>query len=176
MADERSFVLDARAFVGLPAPQEQVESVGWSYSTDTSGEDGLIGFGSAPHPAIVSFDLPCAGERRVLDIGYLKSYDGMGAAKVVVRGSYADTDGESDNDSNGITVLVLDGLWETQASILDNVVIPTPSGFDTIRVTFEALSADTEALYSSALSGVVGTGSDGVRVDRKFKVVRMQCC
>lgn len=176
MADERSFILDARAFVGLAAPKEQVESVGWSYSMDTGGEGGLIGFGNSPHPAIVSFDLPCAGERRVLDIGYLKSYGGMGAARVVVRGSYADTDGEADNNSNGGTVVVLDGLWETQASILDNVVIPTPGGFDTVRVTFEALSADTEAPYSSALSGVVGSESDGVRMDRKFKVVRMQCC
>lgn len=176
MADERSFVLDAGAFVGLPPPQEQVESVGWSFSEDTGGARGLIGFGNPSPPAVVSFDIPCAGERRVLDIGYLKSYSGMGAVKVVVRGCAADTHGESDADSNSDIVVVLDGLWETQASVLDNVVIPTPSGFDTIRVTFEALSVDTETSYSSALSGMAGGDSDRVRIDRKFKVVRMQCC
>ncbi|CAM9361745.1 unnamed protein product [Laminaria digitata] len=177
LARERFFVLDASKFMGLPPPKQQVDSVGWSFSEDTHGDSGLIGFGSSSPKAIVSFDLPCAGETGVLDIGYLKSYTGMGAVRVAVRADGTDADGESNKDSNE-TVAVIDGLWETRASELDYAVIPisTPSDVDTIRVTFEVISADTEASYSSLLSGVVGSKSDSVRIDRKFKVVRMQCC
>ena len=176
MAEERSFKMNTAAFVGLPPPEEQVESIGWSFSKDGRGRGGLIGYGNSSQQAIVSFDLPCAGARRVLDIGYLKSYSGMGAVRVVVRGADTDPDGKSDKESDGDSVVIVDGLWESRASVLDYAVIPTPIGFDTIRVTFEALTVNTEASHSSALSGVVGSESDNVRIDRKFTVVRMQCC
>lgn len=176
MAEERSFKMNTASFVGLPPPQEQVESVGWSFSKDGRGRGGLIGYGNSSRQATVSFDLPCAGARRVLDIGYLKSYSGMGAVKVEVRGSDGDTDGESDAGSDGTSVVVVDGLWESRASVLEYAAIPTPSGFDTIRVTFEAISSEAEASYSSFLSDAVGSEADSVRIDRKFTVVRMQCC
>lgn len=176
LAHERSFVLDASAFVGLPPPKQQVGSVGWSFSEDTHGDSGLIGFGNSSQKAIVSFDLPCAGERQVVDIGYLKSYIGMGAVKVVVRGSdKGPDDGESGHDSNDAVVIV-DGLWETRASVPGYEVIPIPSSLDPVRVTFEVLSADSEAMHSRFLTHVATNESDSVRVDRKFKVVRMQCC
>lgn len=140
MVGERFFALDTCAFVGIPPPKQQVESVGWSFSKDTGGEEGeLIGFGNSLQKAIVSFDLPCAGEKRVLDIGYLKSYSGMGAVRVTVSGSQTHRDdGDSDKDSEGTYVVVIDGLWERRASVLEYAAIPIRSGFDTIRVTFES--------------------------------------
>lgn len=174
---ERSFELDMSKFVGTPPPKQQTESVGWSFSEDTGGEEGgLIGFGNSPQKAIVSFDLPCAGENRVLDIGHLKSSSGKGAVRVTVSGSQTDRGGDSDKDSEGSSVVVIDGLWDSRASVLDYAAIPIPHSLDTIRVTFEVLSADTEASYSRFLAGAVGAKSDGVRKYRKFKVLRMQCC
>ena len=176
MAEERSFKMNTAAYVGLPSPEEQVESVGWSFSNDARGGRGLIGYGNSSQQAIVSFDLPCGGAKRVLDIGYLKSYSGMGAVRVVVRGADTDPNGKSDKESDGDTVVVIDGLWKSRASVLDYAVIPTPIGFDAIRVTFEALTANTEASQSSALSDVDESESGDVRMDRKFIVVQMQCC
>ena len=187
LADERSFVLDATAFVGRPPPEQQVESVGWSFSQDQRGNSGLIGFGSSESKATVSFELPCGGPRRVLDIGYLLSYIGMGAAKVVV--SRLDPNGGSDKDSKEVdgvvsgeddssddVVVVIDGLWDSRASVQGNEVIPLPDGFDSIRVTFEVLSADTETLYARFLSDSNTRESGNIRRNRKFKVARMQCC
>lgn len=176
MADERSFVLDTSAFVGLPPPEQQVESVGWSFSQDKRGNSGLIGFGNSKSKATVSFELPCAGPRRVLDIGYLLSYSGMGAVKVAVNGSSTDPNGVPDKDSKDDVVVIIDGLWESRASVQGNEVIPIPNGFDSVRVTFEVLSADTETLYARFLSDIATHESDNIRRDRKFKVVRMQCC
>ncbi|MEP5088473.1 MAG: hypothetical protein ABJR23_03515 [Paracoccaceae bacterium] len=168
LADERSFVLDAGAFVGLPPPKEQTESVGWSFSEDTHGDSGLIGFGNSSRKAVISFYLSCRGRKQVLDIGYLKSYSGMGAVKVVVSGSDINPDDDTGNGSNSSTVVVVDGLWETQASVPGYEVIPIPSGFDTIRVTLEVLSAETEAHHSAFLTHLAGNDSDSVRLDRKF--------
>lgn len=98
----------------------------------------------------------------------------MGAVRVEVSGADTDPDGE-----NGTTVVVVDGLWESRASVLDYAEILTSSDVDTIRVTFEVLSADTEVSYSRFLSdvaGVAGREADGVRQARKFKVLHMQCC
>lgn len=171
MAEKRSFIMNTAVFIGLRPPQEQVESVGWSFTKDSHGRGGLIGYGNSSRQAMVSFDLPCAGDRGVLDIGYLKSDRAMGAVRVVVRGSGAEPDDLSDE-----TVTIIDGLWQSRASVLEYAAIPTPNGFDTIRVSFESLSADTEVSYASLLAGVVGKDADSVRMDRKFTVVRMQCC
>ena len=174
MADKRSFVLVAEDFVGLPPPEQQVESVEWSYSKDTRGKSALIGFGNSSHEAIVSFDLPCTGPRRVLDIGYLSSYIGMGAVKVVVRGSDTDPNDRPDKDKNSNDVI--DGLWGSKASVQRNELIPIPNGSETIRVMFEVLSADTEESYTSFLVDAGGSKLDSVRQDPKFKILRMQCC
>ena len=176
MAEERSFDMKTAAFVGFPPPEELVESVGWSFSKDEQGRNGLIWYGNTSQQAIVSFDLPCTGERRVLDIGYLQSSYGMGAVKVSIRAADTDPVGEFDKDSDGATVVVVDGLWETRATVQNYAVIPTPIGFDTIRVTFEGLTSDTESSYSSALSDAIGSEADIVRADRKFFVSRVQCC
>lgn len=53
----------------------------------------------------------------------------------------ADTDPDSEE---GTTVVVVGGLWESRASVLEYAEIFTSSDVDTIRVTFEVLSADTE--------------------------------
>ena len=176
MEDERSFILDTGKFVGVPPPAEQVETVGWIFSTDTGHEGGLVGFGNSSRKAIVSFDLPCGGEQRMLEIGYLKSYSGMGAVRVEVGGSHTRPNGEADMDPSATTVAIVDGLWESRASLLDYAAISIPSNVETVSVKFEVLTADTEVSYSSALSGVAGSEADGVRRARKFKVLRMQCC
>lgn len=171
MAEERSFVLETGAFVGLPPPVERVESVGWLFSNDPGVEGGLVGFGNSSRKATISFDLPCTGEQRLSEIGYLKSYSGMGAVRVEVGG--ADTDPDSEE---GTTVVVVGGLWESRASVLEYAEKLTSSDVDTIRVTFEVLSADTEVSYSIFLSHVAGREANGVRQPRKFKVLHMQCC
>lgn len=53
----------------------------------------------------------------MLDIGHLKSYCGMGAVNVEVRGSDTDPEDKSDNGSNGSTGVVVDRLWDTHASV-----------------------------------------------------------
>ncbi|CAM9527097.1 unnamed protein product, partial [Laminaria digitata] len=173
MAEERSFDMNTGHLEGHPPPEELVEAVGWSFFKDASGKRGLIGYGgNSTLKAIVSFDIPCAGERGVLDIGYLKSYTDMGAVLVTIRGAGIDPD----DLSTETAPVVIDGLWVSRASVEDYAAIPIPSGFDTVRVTFEVLSVVTEPLYSDFLSGVAGTESDGVRKGRKFLVERMQCC
>lgn len=75
--------------------------MGWSFSEDTpDGSSGLLGFGNSSRTAMISFDLPCRGRRRVLVVGYLNNYRGMGAAKVEVRGSDTDPEDESGKGSN----------------------------------------------------------------------------
>ena len=170
------FILDASKFVGLPPPAQMVESVGWSFSEDERGPGGLIGFGNSSTSAVVAFDIPCASERRLLDVGYLRSYIGMGAVKMVVRGSDTGSGDIAGNHSNEDVVIILDGLWNTEASIIITEVIPTPSGIDNIRVTFEILSADKEPFHAKPPPGVMVGREGDIRLDRKFKVSRIQCC
>lgn len=166
LADARSFRFDAAHYVGIDPPEELVQSRGWSFSKDTHGADGFIGFGNSSTSAVASFDLPCAGEKRMLDIGYLLSYRGMGAVKVVV-------DGYGSGPQERSTVI--DGLWTTMASVQGYHVVSIPEGRSATRVTFEVLSEQTEVAYASFLSKA-GNDDGSVRVDRKFKLVNMQCC
>lgn len=85
--DKRSFFLDALDFVESPTPDQQVESVGWSFSEAEDGSGGLIGFGNSSTTAFTSFDFKCPGRRHLLNIDYFRSDIGMDAVKVVVHGS-----------------------------------------------------------------------------------------
>ena len=129
MSEERSFKINTAVYAGLPPPEVQAKWVGWSLSKDGRGRGGLIGYGNSSQQAIMSFDLPCAGARRVLDIGYLKNYRAMGAVRVVVRGAETAPDVKSGKESDGATVVVIDGLWKSRASVLDHAVILTPNVF-----------------------------------------------
>ena len=176
MLESPLFILDASKFVGLPPPAQMVESVGWSFSEDERGPGGLIGFGNSSTSAVVTFDIPCAGPRRLLNVEYLRSYIGMGVVKVVVGGFDTGSGGMAGNHTNEDVVIILDGLWNTQASTIITEVIPTLSGAENIRVTFEILSADKEPLYAKPPLGGMAGGEGGIRLDRKFKVSRLQCC
>eukprot|EP00904_Undaria_pinnatifida_P003349 jgi/Undpi1/13014/HiC_scaffold_7.g02678.m1 len=176
MLESPLFILDASKFVGLPPPAQMVESVGWSFSEDERGPGGLIGFGNSSTSAVVMFDIPCASERGLLDVGYLRSYIGMGAVKMVVSGSDTGPGDIAGDHSNEDVVIILDGLWNTEASIVITEVIPTPSGIDNVRVTFEILSADKEPLHAKPPHGVMAGREGDIRLDRKFKVSTIQCC
>ena len=176
MAYKPSFEMRTGRFVGLPPPEQQVESVMWAFSKDARGGGGLIGFGNSSANATVTFDLPCSGEKNLLDIGFLKSYTGMGAVRVVVKGFDSDADVESDKHSGDVVAVVVDGLWESQASMTEHVVISTQKGSDIIRVTFVVLSAYAETVYANFLPDVTTDESDMKRQDRKFKITSIECC
>lgn len=162
LADERSFRLETIEFVGVAPPRELVQSTGWSFMQEKHGNPAFIGFGNSSEKAIASFDLPCAGDRGVLDIGYLLSYGGMGAVKVAVEGLDKP--------------VVIDGLWGTIVSVQGYEIISIPTGLDTVRVTFEVLSVESEAPYAAYLFNATAGSEDRARGDRKFKLVSMQCC
>lgn len=169
LADERSFSLEAYRYVGFDPPKELLSSTNWSFIPDTQAAPGMIGFGSSPSDVIATFELPCPGKRRILDIEYLVSYEGMGVVHLTVAG----TNGEQPSMS-----VVMDGLWTTPASLYANKVLHLPDETGPIRVTFELLSPQKEASYSSLHANAVAVldGAESLRGDRKFKVVRMQCC
>lgn len=160
MGYERLFRLDAENF-----EEVLVQSEGWSFSSsnETHGEIIFLGFGNTPsQQAVATFDLPCTGQRPVLDIGYLLSYEGMGAMKVTVAGSGAN--------------VVVDGLWGSLASVGGYKAISIPEGSRKTRVTFEILTVESEAPYSRALyNGTAHTAEMDVRGRRQFKITSMQC-
>lgn len=157
-AADAPYLLDTSKYVGKDPPQELVQMAGWSFSKDTHGDAGLIGFGNSSTLAAVSFDLPCSGEKRVLEVKYLKSYQDMGAVKAVV---------EHENST-----VIMDGLWGSMSSLKGYHAFALPEGLDTIRVTFVMLSEQTEKSYESFLYNTTKI----VRADRKFKLLDMQCC
>lgn len=164
LTKHQGFRLDTDLFVGTNPPAELVESTGWAFASDVRGIDGLIGFGNSSETSIVVFDLPCKTSQGVIDIAFLSSYSGMGAARVGVEGSQSDSK----------AWIIIDALWETSASITNNRVISIRGGFETVRVSFEVLSAAREAEFGSMVKNAFEEGLD--RLDRKFKIVSIQCC
>lgn len=169
LADARLFHLDATTFVGLDPPKEVISMTNWSFIPDVHGVPGMIGFGSSADEVTATFELPCPGKRSVLDIEYLVSYIGMGAIILTVTGI--------DVDEPSLSVVV-DGLWKTRSSLQQHQVFYLPDKFGPIRVTFELLSPQKEESYSTFLADEEdnSTTSDSIRADRKFKLVRIQCC
>lgn len=170
LADQRSFHLDATTFAGLDPPGELLSARNWSFINDVHGVPGMIGFGSSPDTVTATFELPCPGTRRVLDIEYLVSYVGMGAVHLTI----APSDGAKPNIS-----MVVDGLWTTHASLQQHQVFYLPDKFGPVQVTFDLLSPQMEASFSSFLAdgGTDSSNStESIRADRKFKLVRIQCC
>lgn len=153
-------------FVGKDPPPELVQSTGWSF-VEASHTGGFLGYGNSSAKAFASFELSKAGEMGILDIGYLLSYEGMGAVKLSVEWEAMGADH---------TEMVIDGLWGSAASITGYKLISIPEGATTTRVTFENLSANTETLYSSQLFNNNAHLKDGVRGSRKFKIASLQCC
>lgn len=169
LAEDRRFHLDATTFAGLDPPKELLSATNWSFIADVHGVPGMIGFGSSPDEVSATFELPCPGKRRVLDIEYLVSYVGMGAVRLTVTGI--------DGDEPKMSVVV-DALWKTHASLQQHKVFYLPDEFGPVRVTFELLSSQKEKPYANFLADGADSsrGLDGVRADRKFKLVRIQCC
>lgn len=144
---------------------------------------------------MATFDLPCSRNRGILDLGYLVSYDGMGAVKVVLEGSpeALDVDVRREDDLNGageeLNVgldiaqheegvspdAVIDAMWGTIVSIVTYRTMAIPEGIknDIIRVTFEILSEEGEIEHDTEMNP---SGKGRNRADRKFKLVSMQCC
>lgn len=153
---------------------------------------------------MASFDLPCSGKRGILDIGYVVSYNGFGAVKVVIQGSQEalDTDKRDDDHStaeaasnmdfeivkggfpdgaqrienDGLTsVAVIDGLWGTFASIVTYQPMVIPE-----EIRDENIRVTFEILSEEGEikheSEMNPSGKDRNREDRKFKLVSIQCC
>ncbi|CAM9457063.1 unnamed protein product, partial [Ectocarpus sp. 8 AP-2014] len=175
-----SFELGLGGYLGTPPPSELVSTNGWSI-LQLAGAPGLTGFGnSSSNPAVAVFDLPCVGEKQILDVEYLVSYEGMGAVKVSV--GQVDALGSS-AANNSTSDVVVDGLWGSHVSIpaFETIDIPdkgTRAPESMVRVTLEILSAEGERLYSPYLFAGVGNDVEqtSVRGDRKFKLLSLQCC
>lgn len=160
-ATDDVFRLDTSQYVGQEPPLEVVEATGWCFKDDISGAPGLIGYGNSSRN-LVTFDLPCEGNRSVIDIGFLASYEGMGAARVMVHGE----------DSAGLrnTSKVIESMWGARASEEIHRIISIPQHLETTRISFEVLSAEMEEEYS--LRAEIAE----LRRDRKFKLMNIQCC
>ncbi|CAM9369461.1 unnamed protein product [Ectocarpus sp. 13 AM-2016] len=151
LAYPRSYAVQLGSYERGPPPVQLVSATGWSFSK-VAGKSGLIGFGkSSSNPAVATFLLPCSGERRVLDVEYLVSYEGMGAARV--GGSHA------------------------SVSLFETIPLPDTGGTTSegmVRVTFKILSAQEEISYAS--SRRLYKSGRHLRGDRKFKLISLQCC
>lgn len=167
--DERGFSLNTHRYGAKPPPPELVSSSGW-YFKPNFAYDAFIGFGNSSTKAICSWELPCAGGKGRLDIGYIRSYESMGALKVDVN-----------TEGNPIgTTAILDGMWETHASVRMYSVVPIPGGSGKVTVTFEILSPEEEDSYAEVFSTTAVTNSGVaagiVRGDRKIHIMTLQCC
>lgn len=139
-----------------------------------------------------TFDLDCSsGTKGIIEIGYLKSYISMGAARVTVTSSpeasqttaAVNSIKHPDSDEVYVASAVMDGAWATAASVPELQIINIPKigggdddirgGFGKVRVTFEALTADREGLYAGDLCDDCENIDRG---DRKFKINNIQCC
>ncbi|CAM9468653.1 unnamed protein product [Ectocarpus fasciculatus] len=175
-----AFELELGGYLGTPPPRELVSTSGWSV-LQLAGAAGLTGFGnSSSNPAVAVFDLPCVGEKQILDVEYLVSYEGMGAVKVSV--DRVDAHGGSETTSS-TSVVVVDGLWGSHVSIpafetIDISDKGTSAPDSMVRVTLEILSTEGENLYTPYLFAGVGNDEEqtDVRGDRKFKLLSLQCC
>ncbi len=202
VATPPSYAVEFGEYMDQPPPPELASATGWSF-LNLYRTPGLTGFGnssSSEAAAVATFDLPCAGSQRVLDVEYLVSYEGMGAIKVTVDPAPPRQDGEGDGAADGVdgdggggesgaaSVTFVEGLWGSHASVpwFETISIPeAPEGGGpvdgTVRVTFEVLSADTERLYDPPalfLDAGEDQNADGkdVRGDRKFKLLSLHCC
>ncbi|CAM9485932.1 unnamed protein product [Ectocarpus sp. 12 AP-2014] len=178
LAYPRSYAVQLGSYERGPPPVQLVTAIGWSFSK-VAGKSGLIGFGkSSSNPAVATFLLPCSGERRVLDVEYLVSYEGMGAARVVVD-ARPEAGEASATGNNSTSAVIVDGLWGSHASVSLFETIPLPDTGSTtsegmIRVTFKILSAQEEISYAS--SRRLYKSGRHLRGDRKFKLISLQCC
>lgn len=177
LAHPRSYAVQLGSYENGPPPVQLVSATGWSFSK-VAGKSGLIGFGkSSSNPAVATFLLPCSGERRVLDVEYLVSYEGMGAARVVVDAR--PEAGEGSAKGNSTSAVIVDGLWGSHASVSLFETIPIPdtgstTSEGTVRVTVKILSAQEEISYGS--SRRLHKSGRHLRGDRKFKLLSLQCC
>ncbi|CAM9420751.1 unnamed protein product [Ectocarpus sp. 13 AM-2016] len=175
-----AFELELGGYLGTTPPSELISTNGWSILR-LAGAAGLTGFGNcSSNPAVAVFDLPCVGEKQILDVEYLVSYEGMGAMKVSV--GQVDAHGRPVTN-NSTSVVVVDGLWGSHVSIpaFESIDIPdkgTSAPDSMVRVTLEILSAEGERLYTPYLFAGVGNDEEqtSVRGDRKFKLLSLQCC
>lgn len=204
VATPPSYAVEFGEYMDQPPPPELVSATGWSF-LNLHRTPGLTGFGnssSSEAAAVATFDLPCGGSKRILDVEYLVSYEGMGAIKVTVDPAppppHHDGEGEGEGaaggdaggggESSAASVTFVEGLWGSHASVpwFETISIPeAPEGGDledgTVRVNFEVLSADTErlfdppALFLNAGEDQSEEGKD-VRGDRKFKLLSLHCC
>lgn len=175
----RSSIILLPNYLGKPPPRELVSATGWSFARLAGKQPGLIGFGNSSSTAMATFDILCTGERRVLDVEYLVSYEGMGAARVVVDARTGAEDSNEGGAKSSKSEVIVDGLWGSQASCSWYETLPIPDTGNTaseatVRVTFEILSALEEAKYAGSSHLFEAEGN--VRGDRKFRLLSLQCC
>lgn len=148
-------------YVGKPPPKQLVSATGWSF-LNTGHAAGFVAFGNSSTRAEASFNLSC-GHMRHLDLEYLLSYEGMGAVSVAVT-------------SNEIgPTMVIDGLWESRASVPWFRTVPIPGDSKSVLVTLSIMSAENEEDKKPSLSNS-DMNKPSLRGDRKFKLISMQCC
>ncbi|CAM9527033.1 unnamed protein product [Ectocarpus sp. 4 AP-2014] len=180
LANRRSSVLELGNYLDAPPPEELVSVTGWSV-LKLSGEAGLTGFRKeATDPAVATFDFVCDGGEGLLDMEYLVSYVGMGAVMVEIEAGPTAGDLQDEGISNTSTVIV-DGLWDSHASVssFETIPIPDAGGGGNVRVSLRILSAEEERSSSSSRLFDFKGDEDRekeVRGDRKFKLISLQCC
>lgn len=163
---KRTTKIELGRFVGGDPPPQLQSSQGWNFQKE-HGKPGFIGYGNASTPAVASFDVSCFGQKSVLELEYLLSYDGMGVVQVVVD--------SNDPKQQSNTTVVIDGLWNSLASVPWFQTIAIPKDLETVRVTFQILSSESEPANESLSSneGIVGPSGRG---PRKFELYSIQCC
>ncbi|CAN0249051.1 unnamed protein product [Ectocarpus sp. 12 AP-2014] len=174
----RSSTVPLFSYLGRPPPRELVSATGWSVAQN-AGRPGLTGFGNSSNTAIATFDIPCSGERQVLDVEYLVSYEGMGAARVIVDARPGAEYSNGGGANSIASEVIVDGLWGSQASVSWYETIPLPDTGNTasdatVRVTFKTVSAEEET--QPDISSHLFDADGDVRGDRKFKLFSLQCC
>ncbi|CAB1102602.1 unnamed protein product [Ectocarpus sp. CCAP 1310/34] len=177
LANPRSAILQLDKYLDAPPPEELVSVSGSS----VSGDAGPTGFRKdATDPAVATFDLVCDGGVGLLDMEYLVSYEGMGSAMVEIEAGPTAEDVQDEGNSSTSTVIV-DGLWDSHASVpsFETIPIPDAGGGRHVRVSIRIMSAEGERSSSSSrlfdFKGDLDREKE-VRGDRKFKLISLQCC
>lgn len=166
VGSEKSTSLDLSLYVRAPPPEQLVSSDGWRFLNTGHGA-GLVGFGNSSTPAVASFVITCTGQKRSLDIEYLVSYEGMGVVSVAI---------DSNENGQPLSSQNIDGLWSSLASVPWVYSMPIPGASESIRVTIQTLPAKDESAYEGYSSRDIRMRDNRVRGDRKFRLIRMQCC
>ena len=158
--------------------KSQIVSLGkaWKHGHDGNDKWGWISLGSRGHPeswrdSTLSMELDCSsgagsdveGRRSTLSITYLRSYEGMGAARVIVEGANELPSGKEE-------AVILDGLWEHQVSLPETVFLDVPPSPNVHVMVTRLLPLD----FSDA--GLQEAPEVRTVHDYKFRLVQVACC